>query len=289
MKRRPGQRKTLWTTAPCPTGVRATRVLTLSIARSLLQDPRRGSYRGIAGTPRGGTARSSESFQRLSDKITDQGTSVSGALGRPPRALRESSKSPVPTVTSLRKSSRLAEKDVSPGRFNEKELSKRSMSPEKADQVDAASAGDTGSPSRKPATGTGGNCKIPGSKTPSRSPKKAPITAPASAPVEETSNVHTTRSRSRSPIKEHVEPTPKEISTVRGTRSRNIFMSPSKDQIKGTSKNAGWCGNGGIAVHEGGMKQKVVLLRELWRAVIYTSMLSKRVIEGHMSTAFIAY
>jgi hypothetical protein len=37
------------------------------------------------------------------------------------------------------------------------------------------------------------------------------------------------------------------------------------------------------------MEQKVVQLRELLRAVIYISMLSKRVIGGHMSTAFIAY
>jgi hypothetical protein len=37
------------------------------------------------------------------------------------------------------------------------------------------------------------------------------------------------------------------------------------------------------------MKQQIVQLRELWRAVIYTSTLSKRVTEGHMSTAFIAY
>ena len=37
------------------------------------------------------------------------------------------------------------------------------------------------------------------------------------------------------------------------------------------------------------IKEKVVVLRELQRAIIYTSTLSKQAIEGHVSTAFIAY
>jgi hypothetical protein len=37
------------------------------------------------------------------------------------------------------------------------------------------------------------------------------------------------------------------------------------------------------------MREKVVVLRELQRAIIYTSTLSKQAIEGHVSTAFIAY
>jgi hypothetical protein len=36
-------------------------------------------------------------------------------------------------------------------------------------------------------------------------------------------------------------------------------------------------------------KEKVVVLRELQRAIIYTIELSKRVTEGHVSTAFIVY
>jgi hypothetical protein len=37
------------------------------------------------------------------------------------------------------------------------------------------------------------------------------------------------------------------------------------------------------------MKEKVVVLRELHRATIYTIKLNKQVMEGHVSTAFIAY
>ena len=37
------------------------------------------------------------------------------------------------------------------------------------------------------------------------------------------------------------------------------------------------------------MKEKVVVLRELHRVIIYTSTLSKQAIEGHVSTAFIVY
>jgi hypothetical protein len=36
-------------------------------------------------------------------------------------------------------------------------------------------------------------------------------------------------------------------------------------------------------------REKVVVLRELQRAIIYTRELSKQVTEGHVSTAFIAY
>jgi hypothetical protein len=36
-------------------------------------------------------------------------------------------------------------------------------------------------------------------------------------------------------------------------------------------------------------RDKVVVLRELQRAIIYTRELSKQAIEGHVSTAFIAY
>jgi hypothetical protein len=44
------------------------------------------------------------------------------------------------------------------------------------------------------------------------------------------------------------------------------------------------CGNGGITIHEGEMKEKVVVLRELLRVIIYTRELSKQAIEGHVST-----
>jgi hypothetical protein len=37
------------------------------------------------------------------------------------------------------------------------------------------------------------------------------------------------------------------------------------------------------------MKEKVVVLRELHRAIIYTTELSKQAMEGHVNTAFIAY
>jgi hypothetical protein len=36
-------------------------------------------------------------------------------------------------------------------------------------------------------------------------------------------------------------------------------------------------------------REKVVVLRELQRAIIYTREMSKQVTEGHVSTAFIAY
>jgi hypothetical protein len=37
------------------------------------------------------------------------------------------------------------------------------------------------------------------------------------------------------------------------------------------------------------MKEKVVVLRELQRAIIYTRELNRQAIEGHVSTAFIVY
>jgi hypothetical protein len=37
------------------------------------------------------------------------------------------------------------------------------------------------------------------------------------------------------------------------------------------------------------MKEKVVVLRELQRAIIYTRELNKQAIEGHVSTAFTVY
>jgi hypothetical protein len=49
------------------------------------------------------------------------------------------------------------------------------------------------------------------------------------------------------------------------------------------------CGNGSRAIHGGDMKQKVVVLKELQRAIVYTRELSKQAIEGHVSKAFIVY
>ena len=47
------------------------------------------------------------------------------------------------------------------------------------------------------------------------------------------------------------------------------------------------CWNGGIAIMEDKMKQKVVVLRELQRAIMYTSTLIKQAIKGHVSTVFV--
>jgi hypothetical protein len=44
------------------------------------------------------------------------------------------------------------------------------------------------------------------------------------------------------------------------------------------------CGNAGIAIYKGEMKEKVIVLRELLRVIIYTRELSKQAIEGHVST-----
>jgi hypothetical protein len=46
--------------------------------------------------------------------------------------------------------------------------------------------------------------------------------------------------------------------------------------------------NEDIAIQRGEMRESVVVLRELQRAIIYTSELSKQAIEGRVSTAFIA-
>jgi hypothetical protein len=51
----------------------------------------------------------------------------------------------------------------------------------------------------------------------------------------------------------------------------------------------GSCGNADIAIHGGEKEEKVVVLRELHKAIIYTTELSKQVTEDHVSTAFIAY
>jgi hypothetical protein len=151
-----------------------------------------------------------------------------------------SSKLPVPTGASPRKSGRLALKDNILGRLNESRLSKRSVSPKKSGEIDVSSAGGPGSPAKKPAAVTGATSKVPMLKRPSVSPKKkgvspkkastaalapvenetrtkeqvklitkkAPIDAPA--PVEhDTSTVRVTRARSKSPVKEQVKPTPK--------------------------------------------------------------------------------
>jgi hypothetical protein len=48
------------------------------------------------------------------------------------------------------------------------------------------------------------------------------------------------------------------------------------------------CENEGIAIQREEMGEKVVALRELQPAIIYTSIVSKQAIEGRVSTAFIA-
>jgi hypothetical protein len=45
--------------------------------------------------------------------------------------------------------------------------------------------------------------------------------------------------------------------------------------------------NRGIAIYEGEMKEKVIVLRELHKAIIYTTKLSKQVTEVHVSTSSI--
>jgi hypothetical protein len=53
---------------------------------------------------------------------------------------------------------------------------------------------------------------------------------------------------------------------------------------------AAYCGDTGlITVGTEKRREKVVVLRELQRAIIYTTELSKQAIEGHVSTAFIVY
>jgi hypothetical protein len=53
---------------------------------------------------------------------------------------------------------------------------------------------------------------------------------------------------------------------------------------------AAYCGDTGlITVGTEKKREKVVVLRELQRVIIYTRELSKHAIEGHVSTAFIRY
>jgi hypothetical protein len=53
---------------------------------------------------------------------------------------------------------------------------------------------------------------------------------------------------------------------------------------------AAYCGDTGlITVRTEKRREKVVVLRELQRAIIYTRELSKQAIEDHVSTAFTVY
>jgi hypothetical protein len=166
-----------------------------------------------------------------------------------------SSKLPVPTGASPRKSGRLALKDNILGRLNESRLSKRSVSPKKSGEIDVSSAGGPGSPAKKPAAVTGATSKVPMLKRPSVSPKKKGVSpkkasTAALAPVEnETRTARVTRSRSQSPTKEQVKlitkkapidapaPVEHDTSTVRVTRARS--KSPVKEQVKPTPKKKG--------------------------------------------------
>jgi hypothetical protein len=47
--------------------------------------------------------------------------------------------------------------------------------------------------------------------------------------------------------------------------------------------------NGGISIHGEGMKEKVVVLMELHRAIIYTTEMSKQVMKGHVRDAVHMY
>jgi hypothetical protein len=48
------------------------------------------------------------------------------------------------------------------------------------------------------------------------------------------------------------------------------------------------CENEGIAIQRQEMGEKIVKLRELQPAIIYTSTVSKQAVKGRVSTAFIA-
>jgi hypothetical protein len=48
------------------------------------------------------------------------------------------------------------------------------------------------------------------------------------------------------------------------------------------------CENEGIAIQREEIGEKVIKLRELQPAIIYTSTISKQAVEGRVSTAFIA-
>jgi hypothetical protein len=49
------------------------------------------------------------------------------------------------------------------------------------------------------------------------------------------------------------------------------------------------CENGGISIHGEEMKEKVVVLMELHRAIIYTTEMSKQVMKGHVRDAVHMY
>jgi hypothetical protein len=54
-------------------------------------------------------------------------------------------------------------------------------------------------------------------------------------------------------------------------------------------KHQYWCGNGGIAIHGGEIEEKVVVLRELHRAIIYTTEMSNQVTKSHVRMQFTVY
>jgi hypothetical protein len=49
------------------------------------------------------------------------------------------------------------------------------------------------------------------------------------------------------------------------------------------------CENGGISIHGGEMKEKVVVLMELHRAIIYITEMSKQVMKSHLRDAVHMY
>jgi hypothetical protein len=49
------------------------------------------------------------------------------------------------------------------------------------------------------------------------------------------------------------------------------------------------CRNGGIAIHGGEIEEKVVVLRELHRAIIYTTEMSNQVTKSHVRMQFTVY
>jgi hypothetical protein len=49
------------------------------------------------------------------------------------------------------------------------------------------------------------------------------------------------------------------------------------------------CDDGGISIHGGEMKEKVVVLMELHRAIIYITEMSKQVMKSHVRDAVYMY
>jgi hypothetical protein len=49
------------------------------------------------------------------------------------------------------------------------------------------------------------------------------------------------------------------------------------------------CENGGIAIHGGEIEEKVVVLRELHTAIIYTTEMSNQVTKSHVRMQFTVY